>query len=104
MQYNEGRLINVTQYTSAQSILFLSEACLRIKYIALTYICVTLIELQAHRDAFIRNRRNVNWIRDNVHGNCLLKHVIIGKIDGAGRRGKRRKHLMNDLENILDMK
>ena len=34
--------------------------------------------------------------------NCLLKHFIEGKIEGRikvkGRRGKRRKQLLNDLK------
>jgi len=33
--------------------------------------------------------------------NCVLKHVIegkiVGKIDGMGRRGRRRKELLDDL-------
>jgi len=37
-----------------------------------------------------------------LHGNCLLKHVIDGKIEGrievTGRQGRRRKHLLDDLE------
>jgi hypothetical protein len=35
-----------------------------------------------------------------LHGNCLLKHVIDGKIEGrmevTGRRGRRRKQLLDD--------
>jgi hypothetical protein len=34
--------------------------------------------------------------------NCLLKHVIEGKLEGriemTGRRGRRRKQLLNDLK------
>jgi hypothetical protein len=30
--------------------------------------------------------------------NCLLKHVIEGKIEEARRRGRRRKQLLNDLK------
>jgi hypothetical protein len=37
-----------------------------------------------------------------LHRNCLLKHVIEGNVEGrievTGRRGKRRKQLLNDLE------
>jgi len=29
--------------------------------------------------------------------NCFLKHVIEGNIEGTGRRGRRRKQLLNDL-------
>ena len=30
--------------------------------------------------------------------NCLLKHVIEGKMEGMGRRGRRRKQLLNDFK------
>jgi hypothetical protein len=30
--------------------------------------------------------------------NCLLKHVIEGKIDGIGRRGRRYKQLLDGLK------
>jgi hypothetical protein len=36
--------------------------------------------------------------------NCLLKRIIEGNIEGrvevAGRQGRRRKHLMDDLKGI----
>ena len=41
--------------------------------------------------------REANWI-GNV---CLLKHAIEGKIDGTGRRGRRRKQLLDDLEEKI---
>ena len=48
------------------------------------------------------NRRKVNWIGHILRGNCLLKYVIEGKIEGrmevTGRRGKRRKQLLDDLK------
>jgi len=35
--------------------------------------------------------------------NCLLKHVVEGKMEGkievTGRRGTRRKQILDDLEN-----
>jgi hypothetical protein len=31
------------------------------------------------------------------HRNCLLKHVIEGKLEGRRRRGRRRKHLLDDI-------
>jgi hypothetical protein len=47
-------------------------------------------------------RRKVNWIGHILHRNCLLKHVIEGKLDGRiammGRRGRRRKQLLDDLK------
>jgi hypothetical protein len=36
-------------------------------------------------------RRKANWIGHSLHRNCLLKHVIEGKLEGrievTGRRG-----------------
>ena len=47
------------------------------------------------------NRRKANWIGHILRGNCLMKHVIEVKIEGrievSGRRGRRRKQLLNDL-------
>ena len=47
-------------------------------------------------------RRRANWIGRILHRNCLLKHGIKGKIEGridvAGRRGRRRKQLLDDLK------
>jgi hypothetical protein len=46
-------------------------------------------------------RRKVNWIGHTLLMNCPLKHVIEGKIEGrmevTGRRGRRRKQLLYDL-------
>jgi hypothetical protein len=47
-------------------------------------------------------RREANWIGDILHRNCLLKHVIEGKLEGriemTGRRGRRRKQLLDNLK------
>jgi hypothetical protein len=47
-------------------------------------------------------RRKANWIGHILHRNCLLKHVIEGKLEGriemTGRRGRRRKQLLDDLK------
>jgi hypothetical protein len=46
-------------------------------------------------------RRKANWIGQILRGNCLLKHVIEGQLEGriemTGRRGRRRKQLLDDL-------
>jgi hypothetical protein len=46
-------------------------------------------------------RRKANWIGHILHRNCLLKHVIEGKIEGrikmTGRQGRRHKQLLDDL-------
>ena len=43
-----------------------------------------------------------NWIGQNLRRNCLLLPVIEGKIKGGievtGRRGRRRRALLNDLK------
>jgi hypothetical protein len=47
-------------------------------------------------------RRKANWIGHILRRNCLLKHVIEGKlerrIEMTGRREKRRKQLLDDLK------
>jgi hypothetical protein len=47
-------------------------------------------------------RRKDNWIGHILRRNCLIKHVIGGKIEGGievtGRRGRRRKQLLNGLK------
>ena len=47
-------------------------------------------------------RRKANWIGRILLRNCLLKLVIKGKIEGRievnGRRGRRRKQLLDDLK------
>ena len=49
----------------------------------------------------IRNRK-ANWIGHILRRNCLLKHVIEGKIkeelEVTRRRGRRRKKLLDDLK------
>jgi hypothetical protein len=47
-------------------------------------------------------RRKANWIGHILRRNCLLKHVIEGKLEGrlemTGRRARRRKQLLDDLK------
>jgi hypothetical protein len=47
-------------------------------------------------------RRKANWIGRILRRNCLLKHVIDGnlerRIEMTGRRGRRRKQLLDDLK------
>jgi hypothetical protein len=46
--------------------------------------------------------RKANWIGHILRRNCLLKHVSEGKlerrIEMTGRRGRRRKQLLDDLK------
>jgi len=43
-------------------------------------------------------RRKANWIGHILRRNCLLKHVIEGKIQGMRRRGRRCYQLLDDLK------
>jgi hypothetical protein len=47
-------------------------------------------------------RRKANWIGHILRRNCLLKYVTEGKLEGriemTGRRGRRRKQLLDDLK------
>jgi ribosomal 50S subunit-associated protein YjgA (DUF615 family) len=50
-------------------------------------------------------RRKANWIGHILRRNCLLNHIIEGKIRGTRRRGRRRKQLLEKLmeaKNILE--
>ena len=48
------------------------------------------------------SKRNANWIGHILHRNRLLQRVIEGKIKGGievtGRRGRRRRKLLDDLK------
>jgi hypothetical protein len=48
------------------------------------------------------NRGKANWFGHMLRRNCLLKHSIKGKLEGriemTGRRGRRRKQLLDDLK------
>ena len=47
-------------------------------------------------------KRKANWIGHILRRNCLLQRVIEGKVKGrievTGRRGRRRRKLLDDLE------
>jgi hypothetical protein len=43
-------------------------------------------------------RRKANWIGHILRRNCLLSHIIEGKIMGTRRRGRRRKQPLDDLK------
>jgi hypothetical protein len=48
------------------------------------------------------SKRKANWIGHILRRNCLLQRVIEGKIKGrekvTGRRGSRRRKLLDDLK------
>jgi hypothetical protein len=49
-------------------------------------------------------RRKANWMGHILRGNCLLKPFIEGETEGglevAGRRGRRRKHILDDVKEM----
>jgi hypothetical protein len=51
-------------------------------------------------------RRKVNWIGRILCRNCILKHIIEGKIEGGikvtGRQGRRHKQLLGDVKERYD--
>jgi hypothetical protein len=53
-----------------------------------------------------KTRRKADWIGHTLRRNCLLKHVIEGKVEGmvaeTGRREKRRKQILDDIKETRD--
>jgi hypothetical protein len=45
-------------------------------------------------------KRKANCIGHILHRNCLLQQVIEGKIEVTGRRGRRRRKLLDDLKEM----
>ena len=52
------------------------------------------------------HKRKANWIGHILRRNCLLQRVIEGKIQGeieeTGRQGRRRRKLLDDLNERED--
>ena len=52
------------------------------------------------------SKRNGKWISIFLHRNCLLQRVIKGKIKAGievkGKRGRRRRKLLDDLKERKD--
>jgi hypothetical protein len=52
------------------------------------------------------NRRKANWIGYILRGNCFLKNVTEGKVEGmievTGGQGRRRKEVLNELKETRD--
>ena len=53
-----------------------------------------------------KKKRKAYWIGHILFRNCLLKHVIEGKVEGwtevRRRRGKRRKQLLGEREDAVN--
>jgi hypothetical protein len=61
-----------------------------------------LLRVKEHRNILHEIRkRKANWIFHILRRNCLLQRIIEGKIKGGlevrGRRGRRRRKLLDDL-------
>jgi hypothetical protein len=61
--------------------------------------------ISKHRYCFILHaikRKKTNWIVNILRKDCLIKHVIEGKIEGSlemtGRRRRRSKQLLDDFQ------
>jgi hypothetical protein len=62
-----------------------------------------LLRVKEHRNILHEiSKRKDNWIGHILRRNCLLQQVIEGKIKGGievtGRRGRRRRKLLDDLK------
>ena len=62
-----------------------------------------LLRVNEQRNILYEKKKlKANWIGQILRRNCLLKHVVEGKIEGrievTGRRGRRRKQILDDLE------
>jgi hypothetical protein len=62
-----------------------------------------LLRVKVHRNILHEiSKRKANWIGHNLRSNCLLRQVIEGKIkrgiEVTGRRGRRRRKLLDDLK------
>jgi hypothetical protein len=62
-----------------------------------------LLRLKGQRNILHEiSKRKANWIGHILRRNCLLRQVIEGKIkvgiEATGRRGRRRRKLLDDLK------
>jgi hypothetical protein len=62
-----------------------------------------LFRVKEHRNILHEiNKRKANWIGHSLRRKCLLRQIIEGKIKGGiyvpGRRGRRRRKLLDDLK------
>jgi len=66
---------------------------------------IVLLRFKEQRDILHEiSKRKANWIGHILRRNCLLQRVIEGKIKGGievrGRRGRRRRKLLDDLNTL----
>jgi hypothetical protein len=53
---------------------------------------------------YTTKQRKTNWIVHVLSKKCLLKHIIEGKVEGMGRRGRRRKQILYALNRRRSLK
>jgi hypothetical protein len=61
-------------------------------------LCVESVVIYCFNVLGTVNRQKADWIGHFWRGNLLLKHVFEGGIEVTERLGRRRKQLLNDLE------
>jgi hypothetical protein len=60
-----------------------------------------LLRVKEQRNIQHVARMKVNWIGQILYEDCLSEQIVEGKIERRGRRGRRRKQLLDNLkENI----
>jgi hypothetical protein len=63
----------------------------------------SITKRQGEKNKLQTIKREGQWGRHILRRNCILKHVIGGKIEGrievTGGRGTRRKQILDELEN-----
>ena len=67
------------------------------------YVCCGMQGIKEQRNILHEiSKRKANWIGHILRRNCLLQQVIEGNIKGrievTGRRGRRRRKLLDDLK------
>jgi hypothetical protein len=93
-------------FTNEKGVLEFSNFC-KVENICI-YQCV-YYEFRVNEERNVLHtikRRKANWIGHILHRNCLLKHMIEGKLEGriemTGKRGRRRKHYWMTLKKRED--
>ena len=82
-----------------------TASMLRYPYIV-CLVNILLCRSEGQEYLYIVKRRKAGRIGHTLRRNCLLKHVNEGKTEGrlemTGRRGRRRKQLLDDLKGKVD--
>ena len=84
-----------------------SAACLHTNQ-SRSYLNHIVLTVKEQRNILLEiSKRKAIWIGHILHRNCLLQRVIEGKIkwriEITGRRGRRRRKLLDDLKDREDI-